>query len=84
MTEAIGVRVRQARAAAGLTQSELAAASGISCVTISKMEQRKILNPHATTVDRLSDALGVDPVWLSRGVHSSKVRRQTKSREARR
>lgn len=73
MDDTIGVRVCQARRAAGLTQFELAARSGVSCATIAKIEQRKIRNPHTDTILRLSDALRVDPSWLSRG-HTKKAR----------
>jgi transcriptional regulator with XRE-family HTH domain/tetratricopeptide (TPR) repeat protein len=47
------------RRAAGLTQEELAAASGISARAISDMERGRVRGPQHRTVQALADALGL-------------------------
>lgn len=61
----IGQRVRQARKAARLNQTELAEKIGVKQATISELEIR-----HAASSKHLVDialALGVSPVWLATG-----------------
>ena len=55
-----GRRLRQLREAAGLTQLELAAASGLTHEAISNLETGKRA-PRAETVRALAHALGVEP-----------------------
>ncbi len=60
----IRLRVREWRAAKGLSQQQLAEAAGIRRATISRLE-----NGHATAIDfevleRLADALGIDAAVL--------------------
>lgn len=50
--------LRRLRRAAGLTQEELAAASGLSVEGISALERGQRRRPHGHTVDALIDALG--------------------------
>jgi transcriptional regulator with XRE-family HTH domain len=51
-------RLKQLREAAGLTQEQLAKASGLSVSAVSKLEQRGI-DPSWSTVLRLAQPLGV-------------------------
>ncbi len=55
-----GARLRQVREAAGMSQLQLAAASGISHEVISKLEAGQC-SPRSTTVSALSRALQVEP-----------------------
>lgn len=54
----IGLRLKQAREAAGLNQRELAAACGVSAMAISKYE-RDLSVPSSQVLMALADALGV-------------------------
>ncbi len=54
----IGARVLQQRLAAGLTQKQLSAASGIAQADISRIERGQI-NPTAATLETLGGPLGV-------------------------
>ena len=54
----MGARVLQQRLAAGLTQQQLAAASGIAQADISRIERGQI-NPTAATLETLGGPLGV-------------------------
>ena len=53
----IGNAISEARAKAGLTQTELSAATGIDQSDISKIE-RGAANPSVATLKRIADALG--------------------------
>lgn len=55
----VGVRVREARLAAGLTQEALAVASGVHRVSISKLE-RGLLDIGVVALVRIAGALSVD------------------------
>ena len=55
-----GTRLREVREAAGLTQLQLAAASGLTHEAISNLETGKRA-PQAATVQALARALGVEP-----------------------
>ena len=59
-----GVRLRGLRVAAGLTQVELAARSGLTHESISRLELGH-RGPQAETVARLAEALGVAPGALA-------------------
>ena len=65
-----GARLRSLRVAAGLTQTELAAQSGVPHETISRLELAR-RSPQAETVARLADALGVAPGDLVSGDSAS-------------
>ncbi len=54
----IGARVQQQRLAAGLTQQQLAVASGIAQADISRIERGQS-NPTAATLEALGSPLGV-------------------------
>lgn len=58
-TVGFGSLLRRARGAAGLTQRELAAASGVSVRSVSELERGRNRGPHRATVEALADALGV-------------------------
>src|SRR5689334_1046191 len=55
-----GVLLTQHRAAAGLSQEELAERAGLSRRGISDLERGERRLPHPSTVRRLADALGLD------------------------
>ena len=55
-----GALVRRYRVAAGLTQEELAALSGLGVRTISDIERGRIGRPHRSTVDLIARALDRD------------------------
>lgn len=61
----IGARIKQARAAAKISQIELAARSGLKQSTISDLEVGK--SQGTTAVASLAAALGVSPLWLEAG-----------------
>jgi transcriptional regulator with XRE-family HTH domain len=54
---AFAANVKHARAAAGLTQEQVADASGIHVTEVSRIE-RGLRDPRISTVLRLADALG--------------------------
>jgi len=54
-----GELVRSARRGAGLTQEELAAASGVSARAIVDLERGQVRRPRAETVRRIADACGL-------------------------
>ena len=54
-----GVLVRQWRAAAGLTQQELAARAGVSVGAVRDLEQGRVARPQARIVEQLAGALGL-------------------------
>lgn len=56
--EGLGERIRKARMIAGLTQDELADATGLSRVVISRYEKGKT-DPSATALISIADALGI-------------------------
>lgn len=58
---AIGERIAARREELGITQSELAKATGISRLTLTKVESGAG-NPTVSTMSKLSDALGL-PLW---------------------
>ena len=60
-----GARLRSLRLAAGLTQLDLAAQSGITHEAISSLELGNRA-PRAETVRRLANALGIEPADLVR------------------
>ena len=60
--------LKDLRAAAGLSQTELASASGVSLETIKKIEAGKVERPHPATLRQLAAVLGQVPATL----HSSR------------
>ena len=59
-----GERIRQARLAAGLTQSELADKVGVKFSAIHKYESGLVVNLKRETLSALASALGVKESWL--------------------
>ena len=63
--DTIGERLRAARDRRVWTQEDLARASGVPVVTISRIENdRHEGRPRQSTIRKLADALGIDPAWL--------------------
>jgi transcriptional regulator with XRE-family HTH domain len=58
-----GAQLRSLRLAAGLTQLDLAAQSGVTHESISRLELG-VRSPRAATIRCLADALGVEPLEL--------------------
>lgn len=56
-----GLALRRLREAAGMTQEQLSAATGIRAAAISRLEVSPAANPTWDTVTRLAVALGVKP-----------------------
>jgi predicted ATPase/DNA-binding XRE family transcriptional regulator len=56
-----GVRLRQLREAAGLTQEQLAERAGLSAKAVSLLERGERRRPYPHTVTSLADALGLAP-----------------------
>lgn len=54
-------RLKERRTECGLSQVELAAKSGISRATISKIENNEEVNLTTQTIAKLSEVLGVNP-----------------------
>ena len=65
----LGARLRQARRAAGMTQEQLEAVSGVRQTAISKIERGK--QRTSTDTPALAHALGVSTLWLSDGIDVS-------------
>ena len=59
-----GERIKLARKAAGLTQTELAEKIGVKFSAIHKYESGMVVNLKRETIAALSEALGVKPSWL--------------------
>ncbi|HEX4063935.1 MAG TPA: tetratricopeptide repeat protein [Streptosporangiaceae bacterium] len=56
---AFGIRLRDSRESAGLSQRELATRSGLSVRAIGNLERGATTRPHPDSVHRLADALGL-------------------------
>jgi transcriptional regulator with XRE-family HTH domain len=59
-----GEKLKRLRRGAGLTQAELAQASGVAQSTIAQIETGKRTDPHPGTLKKLADPLGVTPADL--------------------
>lgn len=57
-TLSIGMLIRDARKAAGLTQKELAASMGVSQQIISRLESGEAENPTIETLSKIADVAG--------------------------
>lgn len=64
----VAARLALARSLAGLTQEQLAAASGRPRDYVAAVETRRILAPRAASLVHLASALGVSLAWLQFGV----------------
>lgn len=60
----IGNRIKEAREAANMTQTELAEKVGISRVSLSRIETGETPNTSVYTAIRIADALGVSMDFL--------------------
>lgn len=76
----IGARIKQARAAAKMSQIELATRSGLKQSTISDLEVGK--SQGTTAVASLAAALGVSPLWLETGKGSMTATEPAKAQPA--
>ena len=63
-------KIREIRIENGMTQVELAEASGVSRATIIGLESGKITNVYTDTLRHIADALGVtiDRIFFDQGV----------------
>lgn len=61
----LGPRLRECRIAAGLTQEDLAYASGIRLNAIMRIENGHTLNPYWTTVIAIARVLNADLEYLA-------------------
>jgi transcriptional regulator with XRE-family HTH domain len=57
---AIGEQIKRLRKARGFTQESLAEASGVSRMTVARIEQA-VSGPNVSTLDRFASALGGAP-----------------------
>lgn len=77
MITQLGDRMRAARQKIGISQGALAAAMGVSVITISRLE-RGVSLPSASVATALARELGVSTDWLltgeGRGPHNAKIR----------
>lgn len=55
------LRVRELRESRGLTQAALAAAARVRIATVSEIENARTTRVDLEVLDRLADALGVEP-----------------------
>jgi transcriptional regulator with XRE-family HTH domain len=62
-----GRRVKEARKRAELSQEALARRAGMSLPGVAKIEQGGVTDPHYSTLQKLAEALDVDPLWLVTG-----------------
>jgi transcriptional regulator with XRE-family HTH domain len=60
----IRLRLREAREARGLSQSALAALSGVGRVTVNRIENYKVTAIDLGVLEKLGAALGMDPAML--------------------
>lgn len=65
-SEQIGQRLHDARERAGMSANALAKAAGLTHTTVQDIEMGR-RNPGVETMERLAQALGVDPCWLAYG-----------------
>lgn len=67
MDGTFGGRLKQARAAAGLSQQALAVKAGTHVQTISDWECERLLKPLTDSISKLAEALDVEFMWLAFG-----------------
>src|ERR1700760_2369546 len=71
----ISALVRGWRRTTGLTQQQLAQESGISIGSLRDLEQGRLLHPPPRSLDRLADALRLNPRQRKQLVHAARARR---------
>ncbi len=62
-----GKRVKEARKRARISQEALARRADMSLRGVAKIEQGNVVDPHFSTLEKLAEVLGVDPLWLVTG-----------------
>jgi transcriptional regulator with XRE-family HTH domain len=60
----IYLRVRELRAALGLSQAEFAARAGVRRATVSRLENSRVGAIDLKVLEKLADLLGVEPGFL--------------------
>jgi transcriptional regulator with XRE-family HTH domain len=60
----IYVRLRELRLALGLTQAQLASRARVRRATVSRLENARITSIDLEVLEKLADALGVEPGFL--------------------
>lgn len=63
----IGARLQRVRERKLITQADLSVTAGVTEATISRIENGRSGPTRFSTVRKLAEALGVDPVWLMYG-----------------
>jgi transcriptional regulator with XRE-family HTH domain len=58
------IRLRELRLAKGWTQAHLATAAGVTRATVNRIENGKPASIDLAVLEKLADALGVDPGFL--------------------
>ncbi len=66
--ETIGTRLTKARTDRGLSQTDLAAATGLDRGAIRLIEKGRRKNPQVDTIGRIARVLGVTTDWLISGI----------------
>src|SRR5437879_13574770 len=79
---AFGDLLRALRAAAGLTQEELAEHAGLSGEAVRSLERGRRRRPRGTTVARLADALAVSPADREALLAAARRQRSPQARDA--
>jgi transcriptional regulator with XRE-family HTH domain len=74
-TRTVGMRVREFRAKAGLSQEELAERAGVHWTFVSQVE-RGLRNINLHNLLKFADGLGVNPARLVDGLHPPTVEEQ--------
>jgi transcriptional regulator with XRE-family HTH domain len=77
----VGAQLRAARHRGGLSQAALAARSGVSRVTIARLEASSLQDFRLGTLSRLCDALGLEITTLPRGSFPALEVRLARERE---
>jgi HTH-type transcriptional regulator/antitoxin HipB len=77
----LGLRLRAARKARGLSQSALAASSGAGRVTIARLEAGAAQDFRLGTLARVCDALGMEIAAVARGSQDKQERLLARERE---
>lgn len=80
-TRSLGLRLRAARKARGLSQSALAASSGAGRVTIARLEAGAAQDFRLGTLVRVCDALGMELAAVPRGTRDTQERLLARERE---
>ena len=60
----IRLRLRELRRARAWSQAELARRAGVRQATVSRLEGKSVRNVNLDVLERLADALEVDPAYL--------------------